>query len=239
MAPSQRSRAAGVFHAGTLIANTWLVVDAEGRRTLIDSGHRSERALLLRGLARLGVRGRGELHAVILTHRHSDHAGNAAFLVERFGCQLIGHAADRPFLEGERRAERLAGRGAPFVHDALCRVEDAFPARARVDRVVDDGDAVLGFEVAHVGGHTEGSILLYHRESETLFTGDALLAGAPVQRVHVRLRLAYSVYSNDAELCHANTRAWLRARPTVARLCAGHGPMVVRDLEAHLARIVP
>ena len=237
MAASRSSRETGVWHAGTLIANTWLVVDSEGRRTLVDSGHRTERALLLRGLARLGVRRRGELHALILTHRHSDHAGNAAFLQEHFGCELIGHAADRPFLEGERRAERLAGRGAPLVHDALCRVEDAFPARAHVDRVVDDGDTVAGFEVTHVGGHTEGSILLYHRESATLFTGDALLAGAPVQRVHVRLRLAYSVYSNDAELCHANTRAWLRSRPTVARLCAGHGPMVERGLEAHLARI--
>lgn len=239
MAPSPGSPAAGVFHAGTLIANTWLVVDSEGRRTLVDSGHRSERALLLRGLARLGVRRRGDLHAVLLTHRHCDHAGNAAYLRERFGAVVVCHAADRPLLEGEQAPARLGGRGAPLVHDALARVEDRFPARAPVDRTVADGESLLGFDVVHVGGHTEGSMLLLHRESGTLFTGDALLAGAPVQRWLVRLRLAYTAYAIDAPLCRANTRAFLRTRPDVSRLCAGHGPVVERDLSRHLARLAP
>lgn len=239
MSRSRKSRRAGIWHAGTAIANSWLVVDDHGRRVLVDTGHRTERALLLRGLGRLGVVEPGDLDAVLLTHRHSDHAGNAAFLQERFGCALVCHAADRPLLEGEARPDRLAGRGASLVHDLLCRVEDTFPASARLDRVVSDGESELGFEVVHVGGHTEGSMLLFHRESGTLFTGDALLAGMAVQRVLVRPRLAFAEYSIDAALCHANTRAYLRTRPPIARLCAGHGPIVEREVERHLARLAP
>jgi glyoxylase-like metal-dependent hydrolase (beta-lactamase superfamily II) len=211
------SRTSGVAHAGTAIANTWLVTDADGRRVLVDTGHRTERLLLLRGLGGLGVRRRGDLTAVLLTHRHCDHAGNADFLRERFGCEILCHAEDRPLLEGERAPARLAGRGAPSLFDVLARFEDAFPAKARVDRVVKDGEVVHGIEVAHVGGHTEGSVLLYHRESGTLFTGDALLSGLPVQH-RVRLHLAYSAFSVDARVCRDNTRRYLRAcAPATAR----------------------
>lgn len=237
MARSRKSRPAGVWQAGTAIANTWLVTDDDGRRVLIDSGHRTERALLAAGLARLDVKRRGDLDAVLLTHRHSDHAGNASWLRERFDCAVVCHVDDRPMLEGAAPPQRLAGRGASLVHDVLCRLEDSFPASALVDRTFRDGDDELGFDVIHVGGHTEGSVLLLHRASATLFTGDALLAGPPVQRFIVRLRLAYPAYSVDASVCRANTRRYLRTRPQVTRLCAGHGPMVTSAIEARLARL--
>ena len=232
-----KPRHPGVRHAGTAIANAWLVNAQDGCRVLIDTGHRTERALLVAGLARLGVRQPGDLDAVFLTHRHSDHAGNAAYLRERFGCAVVCHVADRPPLEGGEPAPRLAGRGAPLLHDLLCRVEDAFPASTRVDRTFRDGDVDLGFDIIHVGGHTEGSVLLYHRESESLFTGDALLAGLPVQGLLVRPRFAYRAYSIDAAECRANTRRYLRDRPRVGRLCAGHGPLVTSNVDTYLARL--
>lgn len=231
--------AAGVFQAGTAVANVWLLVGDDGSRVLIDTGHRTERALLAAGLARLGVREPGDLDLVLLTHRHCDHAGNAAWLRERFDCAVACHVADRAALEGAERPARLAGRGAPPVYDALCRIEDTFPARAVVDHTFAEGDVERGLEVIHVGGHTEGSVLLYHRASATLFTGDALITGPPVQRVLVRPRLAYRAFSDDAGACRANTVRYLRARPQVARVCAGHGPMLTVDVDVHLARLAP
>lgn len=237
MARSRRARRAGVWHLGTVVGNSWLLVDDDGQRVVVDSGHRAERALLMAGLARLGIVRSGDLDLVLLTHRHCDHAGNAAWLRERFDCAVACHAADRGALEGSVRPERLAGRGAPAYYDALCRFEDTFPARAIVDHTFVEGDHQRGFDVIHVGGHTDGSVLLYHRASGTLFTGDALVTGPPVQRVVVRPRLAYRSFSDDADACRANTVRYLRTHPRVARVCGGHGPMITAGVEARLARV--
>ncbi|MBI1948347.1 MAG: MBL fold metallo-hydrolase [Deltaproteobacteria bacterium] len=231
--------APGIFQVGTAVANVWLMVDGDGSRVLVDTGHRTERALLAAGLARHGVRKPGDLDLVLLTHRHCDHAGNATWLRERFDCAVACHAADRAALEGAVRPARLGGRGAPAVYDALARIEDSFPARTTVDHTFADGAVERGFEVIHVGGHTDGSVLLFHRASATLFTGDALITGPPVQRVVVRPRLAYRAFSDDASECRANTVRYLRARPRVARVCAGHGPMLTTDVDRHLSRLAP
>ena len=223
--------------AGTRVANVWLLRDGEGRRFLIDSGHRLERSSLERGLGAAGVR-RGDLTAVLLTHRHSDHAGNAAWLRERYGCPVLCHREEAPVLAGERPAPRLSGRGAFVAYEALCRIEDRFPARCAVDDVFDVGDLGWGFDAIPVGGHTEGSALLFHRATATLFTGDALLTGPPAQRFRVRLRLAVPAFSQDAAACAAETRRFLTDGPPIDTLCGGHGPPVRRGLEGRLRALL-
>jgi glyoxylase-like metal-dependent hydrolase (beta-lactamase superfamily II) len=218
------------------IANAWLLSDAEGRRFLIDTGHRLERQALAMSLRRAGVQ-RGGLTAVLLTHRHSDHAGNAAWLRSELSCPVICHAADAATLSGHEPRPRLAGRGLGAIHDALCRVEDAFPARSPVDDVYDEGSWRWGFEVIPVAGHTAGSALLLHEPSGTLFTGDAILAGAPVQRLHTRLSLAIPAYSVDVRACHRATLAFLAEQRPLRTLCAGHGPQVSQRLPELLDRL--
>ncbi len=223
--------------ANVRISNAWLLRDREGRRFLIDTGHRVERWALERHLARAGVRGPGDLSAVLLTHRHSDHAGNARWARERFRCPVVCHAEDAPLLSGERAPARLAGRGAFALHDALCRVEDRFPARSPVDEVFDGGDVRWGFVAIPVPGHTEGSTLLFHVPSGTLFSGDAILAGVPAQRVHTSLRLAVPEYSLDVDRCHRHVLEYLETAPPVRTLAAGHGPLVTRGVAARLATL--
>ena len=208
------------------ISNAWLLEDDEGRRFLIDTGHRLERPALVRELRRAGVRGPGDLAAILLTHRHSDHAGNAAWLRERFRCPVVAHPDDGAILDGSARPAPLAGRGAKHVHDVLCKIEDRFPARSAVDEALDDGDARWGFRAVSVSGHTEGSVLLLHEASGALFSGDAILAGFPAQRTFRYVRLAVEEYSLDAAECHRRTRAFLADGPPVRLLCAGHGPML-------------
>lgn len=211
------------------IANSWLFRDAEGRRFLVDTGHRVERGSLQLSLRRAGV-GRGDLTAVLLTHRHSDHAGNAAWLRDELRAPVICHPADAVTLAGDARAAPLANRGANLVYDALCRFEDHFPARSAVDDTYDEGPWRWGFEVIPVPGHTSGSSLLFHEPSGTLFTGDAILSGAPVQRWVTRLSLAVPGFSEDVARCHRATRAFLAQERPIRALCAGHGPMVTRRL---------
>lgn len=218
------------------IANAWLLRDAEGRRFLVDSGHRLERLALARSLRRAGIE-RGGLTAVLLTHRHCDHAGNAAWVRDTFGCPVICHEREARVLSGEAHAMPLAGRGARVLEDVLCRYEDRFPARTPVDEVFGAGSFRWGFEVIAAAGHTAGSSLLLHEPSGTLFTGDALLAGAPVQRWATRLTLAIPAFSEDVDSCHRAVLAFLDERRAIRALCAGHGPIVRHGLDERLSEL--
>ena len=72
------------------VSNVFVLDGARGDRWLIDTGHWSERATLLWELRRAGLRP-SDLTGVLLTHRHSDHAGNAAFLQRRYGIAIYAH----------------------------------------------------------------------------------------------------------------------------------------------------
>jgi len=217
-----------------LISNVWLLHDACGRRFVIDAGDRVDRLAIAAALRRAGVVKPGDITAILLTHRHRDHAGNAAYLRERFQCPVICHGDDAPCLEGDAKPPRMAGRPLPPVDKFLCLMEDLQPARSPVDEVYADGKWKWGFDVIPVGGHTAGSVMLYHRPSRTLFAGDAILVGYPPLRMFDRLRLAMPEYSADAAACHRNVRAFLNDAPPIATLCSGHGPLVTRDVEKKL-----
>ena len=221
---------------GVRISNAWILVDRQGRRFLVDTGHRLERGGLERGLRRSGVRGPGDLTALLLTHRHSDHAGNAAWVRERYECPVLAHPRDAEILERRAPAPSLASAGARHLHRVLCRIEDAAPARTTVDEPIEAAGR-WGFTPWWVGGHTEGSVLLTHEASGTLFSGDAIIAGPPIQRALCRLSLAVPDYSLDVERCRASTLDFLRSEPPVRALCSGHGPLVRRRLTARLARL--
>lgn len=218
-----------------IVSNVWLLTDAQGQRFLVDSGVRAERWAIARGLEKAGVAKPGDLNAILLTHRHSDHAGNAAWLRERYQCPVLCHEADARVLRGEVPAEKLA-RGIGNLFDKICaECEDAFSVRMSIDETFGLGPWRHGFEIFAAFGHTQGSVLIYHAPSATLFSGDALLSGIPPLRVHESFGLAIDAYSHDTAACHAHVRAFLRDPPPLRQLCAGHGPFVGKRTQEKLA----
>jgi len=215
------------------ISNVWLLQHGD-RRFLVDTGHPVERAALRMHLWRAGVRGRGDLDGVILTHRHSDHAGNAKWLRRVFDCPVFCHAADAPFLSGASAPPRLATPETPIWARVLCYVEDAFPARVAVDETFDDGNWKFGFRVFHVPGHTAGSSLLHHEPTRTLFTGDTIISGPPTFRLIERIRLSFDEFSEDGPRARYSARAILGDLPPTETLCSGHGPTVCKDAHQKL-----
>lgn len=213
------------------VANVWMLTDEAGRHWLIDTGHPIERPLLARALRRAGVE---RLAGILLTHRHSDHAGNAAWLRDAFRAPVACHPADAPFLEGRATPPRLSRGRVPGPLQLLCRVEDRWPARCTVDETFSPGRWRGDWEVIHAPGHTEGSSMLYHAPTRTLFSGDVLLSGIAPLRSFVKLGLAVGAFSLDAEGCRSAVRAWLSACPPVDALCAGHGPALIGDLQEKL-----
>jgi glyoxylase-like metal-dependent hydrolase (beta-lactamase superfamily II) len=208
------------------ISNVWLI-EAQGKRVLVDTGHWSERPALRLDLHCAGLKRKGDLDAIVLTHRHSDHAGNAAWLRERFRCPVVCHEADAPFLSGAQRPARLGGRKkAWFYEELLCLFEDYWPARCVVDDALSEGEWKHGFAVSPVPGHTEGSSMIHHGPTQTLFSGDTILAGVPPLRAIEVLRLAVPGFSLDAPTSHANVMKFLEKLPPTRTLCSGHGPAV-------------
>jgi len=224
--------------AAVKISNIWVFGDGRGHRFIIDAGHRLERMALRRDLWRANLRRPGDVTAILLTHRHSDHAGNAAWLRERFDCPVICHEDDAPFLLGEREAPRLATKDTPLWARSLCMLEDRYPARVEVDDVFDDGSWKWGFEVYHSPGHTEGSVMMYHAPTRTLFSGDVVLAGLATMRPIERVTLADPNFSEDIDQCRRVVNGHLRRMPPTKTLASGHGPPVTDDANAKLRRLI-
>ncbi len=207
------------------VSNVFLVDGGPGDRFLVDTGHAAERPLLLWELRRLGL-GPRDLTGVLLTHRHSDHAGNAAFL-QRHGVRVYAHRADAEVLEGRRPRTRLVrGAGSRFA-GVLAEVENLFPARLVPDVALEEGDAVAGLEVHWMPGHTEGSVFFRHDATASLFSGDTLLAAKPPLTLETGLALPYPTFTLSMTQAYASLRAFHAQGHAYENLLAGHGPPIL------------
>ncbi|GAA0299564.1 MBL fold metallo-hydrolase [Kineococcus aurantiacus] len=116
-----------------------------GRRLLVDAAAEPETLLALVD---------GELDVVVTTHRHHDHVGALAAVVEATGARTAAGADDADDLP--------------------------LPVQQRLEHgdVVRVGDVLL--EVVHLRGHTPGSVALLLRDPDGpdhVFTGDSLFPG--------------------------------------------------------------
>lgn len=210
-----------------LVSNVYLLDGGAGTRWLVDSGHWSERLQLAAELRAAGLRP-SDLAGVLLTHRHSDHAGNAAWLQRDFRVKVYAHRADAEILEGTApRAE--IGHGGTLVERAMSRLENRFPAQLRVDRALEAGEVVEGLEVHWVPGHTEGSVLYRHDATKSLLSGDTILTARPPW-TRVRETVGpWAPYSVDVAQARASLTAFHAAGFAYDHLLAGHGPPLVGD----------
>jgi hydroxyacylglutathione hydrolase len=100
------------------------------------------------GMAAVEAAG-GRLDAILLTHHHADHTAGTDELRARYGCQVIGAAAD---------ARRLPKLDQAVAEGDAVRLGDA------VGQVID------------TPGHTRGHISFYFPDGGVLLCGDTLFA---------------------------------------------------------------
>lgn len=212
---------------GTVASNVWLLeLPTQGKRVLIDTGHSLERIGLLGALWKAGVRMKGDLHGVLLTHRHSDHAGNAAWLRKHFGAPVFCQEKDAAYLQGTKTPSALQRGVAPFYKEWLCGLEDKYPATTEVDDVFTEGLWKWDLRVHSVPGHTEGSVMIHHEKTATLFSGDSILVGFPGNRKSKTLRIADPDFSEEPEGALRSVKRYLQNLPPTEILCSGHGPIM-------------
>ena len=208
------------------VSNVFLLDGGRGDRWLVDCGHWSERATLLFELRRAGLRP-SDLSGVLLTHRHSDHAGNARFLQRWFGVKVFAHRRDAEIMAGVAPRARMTRNGGSWAAGVLAEVENRFPARVVCDRALEDGESIGGLEVHHTPGHTEGSVFYRHAATKALLTGDMLLTAIPPLVFKRGMSLAYVTFSNDLALAKESVRAFHRADVDYDHLLPGHGAPLV------------
>jgi glyoxylase-like metal-dependent hydrolase (beta-lactamase superfamily II) len=208
------------------VSNVYLLDGGRGDRWLVDCGHWSERATLLLELRRAGI-WPNELTGVLLTHRHSDHAGNARFLQHYFGVKVYAHRLDADVLAERVPRARMRRKGGAYIARFLAEFENRWPARVVCDRALDDGDCIGSVEVHHVPGHTEGSVFYRHGGTRALLSGDTLLTAVPPLVIRRALSLPYVTFSTDVSLAIDSLHAFHRSDIDYEHLLPGHGRPLV------------
>jgi glyoxylase-like metal-dependent hydrolase (beta-lactamase superfamily II) len=151
---------------GFLYTNCYLVIcDRTQEALIIDPGFaQHESARVLNEIGRYNAR----VKYVIDTHGHADHVSGNMKIRESTKAQIAIHYEDAEILTDPRRnLSEILG----------VRVNSPPP-----DRMLREGDKIkvgsLKFEVIHTPGHTPGSISLYSKSENIVFTGDTLFAGS-------------------------------------------------------------
>lgn len=187
--------------------------------------------------------------AIVLTHGHLDHFGQAARVKARSGARVSAHPSDARLVEGHPESTgkasarymeyarrlgmpaELTGRLERHYHSLFpiaepCAVEEKLAEGAPLDL----GGVV--FEVLHTPGHTRGSVSLWHAGTGTLLTGDTLLSD-------ITPNAFFAGYASDAEMGPFH---YLKSLERLARLPArlalpGHG-RPFEDVAGTVARVV-
>lgn len=211
---------------GLVVSNVWVLDGGSGDRWIIDTGHRAERLVILAGLRRTGFSPR-DFTGILLTHRHSDHAGNAEFLRRAFGLRVFAHRADAEVLAGRAPAPRLRAKTRDPIARAFTIVENATRTRVPIDRALDDGDRVGSLEVHHAPGHTPGSVLYRHASTSSLLSGDALLAAVPPLTIRQGMCLPHPDFADDIDGALDSLRRLHTRGVEYENLLSGHGKPIM------------
>ena len=145
---------------GPLETNCYIAIDTVNRRALIVDTPCDSSEDILRRISGFTT------EAIVLTHGHWDHTGDADEVARLCGAPILIGAADEHMLVTPQTY------GFPLPRPLLGR---------NADRLVRGGDTVecgtMRFEVLDIPGHTAGHIGLYESHLGILFAGDVLFRG--------------------------------------------------------------
>ena len=205
------------------IWDTKVYVLLEGERVVIvDAAMPGRQGAIWRHLESLGYPPQA-VDEIWLTHGDVDHMGSVAALKLGSEARVLAHSADAPLVDGRNERELgplpLAGTYQRLFNWALRRVVRYHPAQ--VDRPLEDGDDLQGWQVVHVPGHTAGSVCFYHPQRKIAIVGDALnFRGG-------RLGAPPPMFTPDMAQAHASIRKI--ADLDIEVCCFGHGPPLLEN----------
>ena len=180
--------------------------------------------------------------AIVLTHGHFDHAGNADTLAHEWDVPILAHPLELPYLTGQSDYPPIDSS----MGGAIATMARGFPRRGRTLTArlfALSGDSIpgiTGWQWRHTPGHTAGHVSLFRESDRTLIAGDAL-ATMDMDSWTEQVRQTPEISRPPAPL----TTDWIAARRTVEDLAllrpsaigAGHGVPVAGAGVASAAEI--
>lgn len=197
--------------------NIWLIAGADGL-TLIDTNYQGREQIILDAVQALGHKPQ-DIHHILLTHCHPDHAGSLAALKKLTGAEAWMHKADADVVRG--RVDMVRSAVSPGLINKILyqvfikNVPGVVPA-AEVEHEIQDGETVPAggeLKAVHTPGHSAGhTAYLLERGGGVLFLGDACsnMAG-----------LGYSVVYDDIEMGRQSLKKLAGLK--VETICFSHG----------------
>ncbi|MFW6091630.1 MAG: MBL fold metallo-hydrolase [Actinomycetota bacterium] len=201
------------------LLNSYAIVEADGRVTLVDAGLKRSARRITAALRSIGS-APSEVTRIVMTHAHPDHAGGLAALERETGAPVGAHADDA----GALRAGRTPARDrSTFGGRLLDRLPGGGFTPSDVAEEFSDGqvlDIGGGLEVVHTPGHSPGHVALLHLASRTLITGDSIF--------NVRgLRWPPASFCTDFRLTKQTATRLAELEYTAAAFT--HGPEITDD----------
>lgn len=208
------------IHKLNTIRSACFLIKNGNSNILVDTGLKNERKKIIRDLQTLQVY---KLDAIVITHVHSDHCGNAAYLQNLFHCPIYGEIKEiellaegkAPISGGSNKLMNLLASTANKTK-AFTSFESSSNT-SNVKELMNDMN-IHHLHILHTSGHTLGSISVIV-DDEIALVGDAM--------VHY-LQHLYPPFLDDAIRVKAS---WERLLSTGCTLfLPAHGSDVNRSL---------
>lgn len=162
------------------IVNLFWIID-ENTVTLIDTGLRGTADRVLQNIAACGSRPQ-DVHDILVTHCHRDHAGSLAALKVRTGATTYMHPIDAEMVRLGKTMRPIRPSPTLLGYPMYLSIKYA-PAKTleidpiSVDREIIGGESLPlagGIRAIHVPGHCAGQLaFLWNRHGGVLFAADA------------------------------------------------------------------
>lgn len=196
------------------------VVTRNGRSILVDTGISFDRGRIEHALGRKGI----VPEAVVLTHTHFDHAGNAAWLAREYGAEVVVQEAESEALasgdtsipEGTYAVTKglveIGRRIAPAFRYEPCQADHIFGESFDLNRF-----GINGY-IIHTPGHSPGGATLVI-DGIVAIAGDSIIGTTP--------GWPFPPFADDVELL---LRSWKKIIETGCEtFLPGHGKPIGRE----------
>ncbi len=216
-------------------SNVYLLHFGE-KLALIDSGMSTDADQIIEEIRKDGYEPE-QLQAILLTHTHTDHAGSAPILAERYAVDIYAHEQEVPYLRKTKSLPYIS-----WLKRLLFWLGEKTVMRSPpcpVDRQLRDGDIIEdlgGLQIIHTPGHTPGSMSLYLPESKAIFCGDLMFNKHPITG-KAGLRLSIPLVTVDRTQVLHSVRELASMDSEV--LCAGHGEPIMHRAGEEMKKLLP